>query len=95
MQTFVIQFRLEGQDNWDEHFIVDNENANQRARKATLDNLMINSVYIIRMYSNTIRGNSSVTRQIRIAIPGAHTCRNYPIVAHYLTLLTVKFDKTI
>ena len=85
MQTFVIQFRLEGQDNWGEHFQIDNVTANRKTRKATLDNLIINSIYIIRMYSKTIRGNSSVTRQIRIAIPGAHTCHNYPIVAPYLT----------
>ena len=76
MQTFVIQFRQEGQDNWDEHFKVDNETMKQKTRKATLYNLIANSVYTIRMYSKNIRGNSSVTRQIKILIPGAHRCIN-------------------
>ena len=94
VQTFVIQYRKEGQDKWDEHFKVDNITANQKRRKATFDNLVANSVYIIRMYSKNIRGNSSVTRQIRIYIPGAHTCHNY---SNYklLSLLTIKFEKSI
>lgn len=62
VQTFMIQYRTEGENKWKEDFVVEQKNESI-STKVVLENLTANSIYIVRMHSMNVEGNSSFTTE--------------------------------